>query len=309
MDDNFCSILTAVLFGRNIYDNVRKFLQFQLTVNVVAMFIVFAGACLFSEPPLTSTQMLWVNLIMDTFAALALATEPPHESILDRQPAQKSDAIVNAVMWRNIIGQSIYQIIVLLVLLFKGGQIFNVDFEQADPYYPTAQQVAENPTRGWIEQEPTNKVLMYTIIFQTFVFLQLFNQINSRKLGERQFNVFANFFNNWLFIFITILTFAVQWAAVQYGGRYFRAVPLTTEQNLWCAAIGFSCMFYGLFIKCIPARWFAWIRLEETEMEPEEEQVGLVASLKKSHTRSFVNVSKRSSTRRAKVDDDNYTLQ
>lgn len=84
MDDNFCSILTAVRYGRNIYDNVRKFLQFQLTVNVVAMFIVFAGACLFSEPPLTSTQMLWVNLIMDTFAALALATEPPSLAVLDR---------------------------------------------------------------------------------------------------------------------------------------------------------------------------------------------------------------------------------
>ena len=311
MDDNFCSILTAVLFGRNIYDNVRKFLQFQLTVNVVAMFIVFAGACLFSEPPLTSTQMLWVNLIMDTFAALALATEPPHESVLDRQPAQKSDAIVNAVMWRNIIGQSIYQIIVLLVLLFKGGEIFKVDYVQSDPFYPTAEQITENPTRGWIEQEPTEKVLMYTIIFQTFVFMQLFNQINSRKLGEREFNVFANFFNNWLFIFITILTFAVQIVAVQYGGRYFRAVPLTVEQNLWCAAIGFFCMFYGLFLKCVPASWFTWIRLEETEMEPEEEQVGIVASLKKSHTKNFsqVNLSKRSSTRRVKVDDDNYTLQ
>ena len=108
LDDNFCSILTAVRYGRNIYDNVRKFLQFQLTVNVVAMFIVFAGACIFSEPPLTSTQMLWVNLIMDTFAALALATEPPNPSVLDRKPAHKTDAIVNSVMWRNVIGQSIF---------------------------------------------------------------------------------------------------------------------------------------------------------------------------------------------------------
>ena len=87
MDDNFCSILVGVVYGRNIFDCVRKFLQFQLTVNIVAMFIVFAGACMFSEPPLTSTQMLWVNLIMDTFAALALATEPPNaEMVLDRQP-------------------------------------------------------------------------------------------------------------------------------------------------------------------------------------------------------------------------------
>ena len=155
MDDNFCSILTAVRFGRNIYDNVRKFLQFQLTVNVVAMFIVFAGACLFSEPPLTSTQMLWVNLIMDTFAALALATEPPSKTVLDRMPATKADMIVNPVMWRNIIGQSIFQIIILLVLLFEGGKFFNIDYEQSDPFYPTAEQVLANPDKGWIEQEPT----------------------------------------------------------------------------------------------------------------------------------------------------------
>ena len=108
LDDNFCSILTAVRFGRNIYDNVRKFLQFQLTVNVVAMFIVFCGACIFAEPPLTSTQMLWVNLIMDTFAALALATEPPSDTVLERMPSKKSDLIVNSVMWRNILMQSLY---------------------------------------------------------------------------------------------------------------------------------------------------------------------------------------------------------
>jgi Ca2+ transporting ATPase len=79
LDDNFASIVTAVKWGRNIYTNVRKFLQFQLTVNVVAMFIVFMGGVVVSDPPLTSVQMLWVNLIMDTFAALALATEPPSD--------------------------------------------------------------------------------------------------------------------------------------------------------------------------------------------------------------------------------------
>jgi len=107
-EDDFCSVITAIKYGRNIYDNVRKFLQFQLTVNVVAMFIVFAGALLLSEEPLTPVQMLWVNLIMDTFAALALATEPPNDSLLERQPARRTDKIVNNVMWRNIFGHAIY---------------------------------------------------------------------------------------------------------------------------------------------------------------------------------------------------------
>lgn len=100
------------------------------------MFIVFAGACIFNEPPLTSTQMLWVNLIMDTFAALALATEPPHADIRGL-PAKKSDMIVNEVMWRNIILQSVYQITWLLLLLFKGKDWFNIHYDDVDPLYPS----------------------------------------------------------------------------------------------------------------------------------------------------------------------------
>ena len=107
-NDDFCSIEVAIKYGRNIFDNVRKFLQFQLTVNVAALIIVFTGSVIFDDPPLTSVQMLWVNLIMDTFAALALATEPPNDALMDRQPASKTQKIVNAVMWRNIFGQGIY---------------------------------------------------------------------------------------------------------------------------------------------------------------------------------------------------------
>lgn len=108
LDDNFTSIVVALKFGRNVYDNVRKFLQFQLTVNVVAMFIVFFGSTILRETPLTAVQMLWVNLIMDTFAALALATEPPYDSILERQPYHKDAAIVTEIMWRNVFGHAIY---------------------------------------------------------------------------------------------------------------------------------------------------------------------------------------------------------
>lgn len=104
LDDNFRSIVTAVRWGRNIYTNVRKFLQFQLTVNVVAMFIVFLGGVVVADPPLTAVQMLWVNLIMDTCAALALATEPPSPNILEEPPYSRNELIVTAVMWRNIIG-------------------------------------------------------------------------------------------------------------------------------------------------------------------------------------------------------------
>lgn len=134
-DDNFCSVLTAVKYGRNIFDSVRKFLQFQLTVNVVAMFVVFSGACMFDDAPLTSVQMLWVNLIMDTFAALALATESPTDALFNRQPARRDDKIVDSVMWRNIFGHSVLQIIILLVILIWGQDIFNLSYEEGDPFF------------------------------------------------------------------------------------------------------------------------------------------------------------------------------
>jgi len=108
LDDNFNSMLTAVKWGRNIYANVRKFLQFQMTVNVVAMYLVFHGGVFFGDSPLTSVQMLWVNLIMDTFAALALATEPPREDILKDKPYQRKEQIVTETMWRNILAQSFF---------------------------------------------------------------------------------------------------------------------------------------------------------------------------------------------------------
>jgi magnesium-transporting ATPase (P-type) len=320
LDDNFCSILTAVRFGRNIYDNVRKFLQFQLTVNVVAMFIVFCGACIFAEPPLTSTQMLWVNLIMDTFAALALATEPPSDTVLERQPAKKSDLIVNAVMWRNILLQSLYQMTWLLLLLFLGKDWFSIEYDYTDPLYPTTAEINKRVANGlngdpetmWVEGEPTNKVTMYTIIFQAFVFLQLFNQINSRKLGERDFNVFSNFFNNWMFLFITVLTFGIQVVITQYAGRYMSVVPLTVEQNLWCLAIGASCLIYSIFTKFVPARWFAWIRLEEREQSSAEEPQNFLSTIKRQRTMgskaAISGRSQRQSTRKIKDGDDDYAL-
>lgn len=134
-NDDFNSIKTAVRYGRNIYDNVKKFLQFQLTVNVVAMFIVFSGSIIFEETPLNAVQMLWVNLIMDTLASLALATEPPAESIMLRQPSKKDDKIVDSTMWRNIMGQGIYQIITLMILLIWGRDWFNIPYSDSDPLY------------------------------------------------------------------------------------------------------------------------------------------------------------------------------
>ena len=104
LDDNFKSIVKAVMWGRNIYDNIRRFLCFQLTVNVVAVTVAIVGAAILKQSPLTAVQMLWVNLIMDTFASLALATEPPEKGHLKRKPHRRTEYIVSPIMWKHLFG-------------------------------------------------------------------------------------------------------------------------------------------------------------------------------------------------------------
>lgn len=108
LTNDFCSILVAIKFGRNVYDNVRKFLQYQMSVNIAAMVLVFFGSILMKDSPLTAVQILWVNLIMDTLGALALATEPPLDEIMEREPYAKNDPIMNDVMWRNVMISSLW---------------------------------------------------------------------------------------------------------------------------------------------------------------------------------------------------------
>jgi Ca2+ transporting ATPase len=116
IDNNFSSIVIAIIYGRNIYDNIRKFLQFQLSVNFCACILVFVCACIGNETPLTPIQMLWVNLIMDSLGSLALATEPPYDELLDRKPTKRNESIINGRMWKHIIMQSLIQIILLIAL-------------------------------------------------------------------------------------------------------------------------------------------------------------------------------------------------
>ena len=119
LDNNFSSIIIAIIYGRSIYENIRKFLQFQLTVNVCACVLVFICSCIGNETPLTSIQMLWVNLIMDSLGSLALATEPPYDSLLLKKPTKKNESIINGTMWKHIILQAFFEISLLLFLYTK----------------------------------------------------------------------------------------------------------------------------------------------------------------------------------------------
>ncbi|KAK9949133.1 hypothetical protein M0R45_004673 [Rubus argutus] len=155
LDDNFSTIVTVAKWGRSVYINIQKFVQFQLTVNIVALIVNFSSACLTGSAPLTAVQLLWVNMIMDTLGALALATEPPNNDLMKRPPVGKRQNFISNVMWRNILGQSFYQFTVLWLLQVKGESIFRLD-------------------------GPDSNVILNTLIFNTFVFCQVFNEISSR---------------------------------------------------------------------------------------------------------------------------------
>ncbi|XP_073208429.1 plasma membrane calcium-transporting ATPase 2 isoform X3 [Lepidochelys kempii] len=254
-DDNFSSIVKAVMWGRNVYDSISKFLQFQLTVNVVAVIVAFTGACITQDSPLKAVQMLWVNLIMDTFASLALATEPPTESLLLRRPYGRNKPLISRTMMKNILGHAVYQLTLIFTLLFVGEKMFKIDSGRNAP----------------LHSPPSEH---YTIIFNTFVMMQLFNEINARKIhGER--NVFDGIFRNPIFCTIVLGTFAVQIVIVQFGGKPFSCSPLQLDQWMWCVFIGLGELVWGQVIATIPTSRLKFLkeagRLTEKEEVPEED--------------------------------------
>ncbi|XP_003774744.1 plasma membrane calcium-transporting ATPase 3 isoform X4 [Sarcophilus harrisii] len=262
-DDNFSSIVKAVMWGRNVYDSISKFLQFQLTVNVVAVIVAFTGACITQDSPLKAVQMLWVNLIMDTFASLALATEPPTESLLLRKPYGRDKPLISRTMMKNILGHAIYQLTVIFTLLFAGEVMFDIDSGRNAP----------------LHSPPSEH---YTIIFNTFVLMQLCNEINARKIhGER--NVFEGIFSNPIFCSIVLGTFGIQIVIVQFGGKPFSCAPLTIEQWLWCLFIGIGELVWGQVIATIPTSQLKFLKeaghgpgkdeITDEEMAEDEEEI------------------------------------
>eukprot|EP00116_Pleurobrachia_bachei_P000491 sb/3460753/ len=229
-DDNFTSIVKACMWGRNVYDSISKFLQFQLTVNVVAVMLCFIGSCAHGDSPLRAVPMLWVNLIMDTFASLALATEPPTPELLNRRPYGRTKPLISRTMLKNIIGHTIYQLTIMLVILFYGTTIFDLKEANYDSKEPT--------THG-------------TILFNSFVWMQIFNEINSRKChGER--NVFKGFFNNYIFVVVILGTAAAQALIVEFGGQAFSCTGLNWWQWLVCLGIGAGELIWGQVVATIP---------------------------------------------------------
>ncbi|XP_010942801.1 calcium-transporting ATPase 10, plasma membrane-type isoform X1 [Elaeis guineensis] len=225
LDDNFSTIVTVARWGRSVYINIQKFVQFQLTVNVVALIVNFSSACLTGNAPLTAVQLLWVNMIMDTLGALALATEPPNEGLMKRAPVGRNGNFISNIMWRNILGQALYQFIVIWYLQAEGKGLFHLE-------------------------GPDSDLTLNTLIFNSFVFCQVFNEISSRDMEK--IDVFHGMLENYVFVAVITSTIIFQFVIVQFLGDFASTTPLTFKQWLFTVFIGFVGMPIAAAIKMIP---------------------------------------------------------
>lgn len=221
LDDNFASVVTVLRWGRCVYNNIQKFIQFQLTVNVAALAINFVAAVSAGKVPLTAVQLLWVNLIMDTLGALALATEKPTMELMDKEPVGRTKPLITNIMWRNLMAQAMYQIVILLTLQFKGESIFGVTSEVND-----------------------------TLIFNTFVLCQVFNEFNARKLEKK--NVFKGIHRSKLFLGIIGVTIVLQVVMVEFLKKFADTERLNWGQWGLCICLASISWPIGLVVKLIP---------------------------------------------------------
>ncbi|XP_078178069.1 calcium-transporting ATPase 10, plasma membrane-type-like [Carex rostrata] len=225
LDDNFSTIVTVAKWGRSVYINIQKFVQFQLTVNIVALVVNFSSACFTGDAPLTAVQLLWVNMIMDTLGALALATEPPNDELMKRTPVGRTGKFISNIMWRNIFGQALYQFVVMWYIQTNGMELFGLE-------------------------GPNATLKLNTILFNSFVFCQVFNEISSREMEK--IDVFMGILKNSVFMGVLLTTVIFQAIMIQFLGDFASTTPLTGLEWFVCVFLGFLGMPIAAIVKLIP---------------------------------------------------------
>lgn len=236
IDNSFRSIGRAVMWGRSLYQNIQRFILFQMTVNVVACLIVLVGAFYDTQSPLTVTQMLWVNLIMDTFAAMALASLPPNESVMRSKPRDRSAFIINRLMKWNIMSIGLLLTFILLAFyyLFENYDVVSLS-TLIDSDFPLQKQ------RGLSAYE-------ISLFFTIFVMLQFWNMFNARAIatGHSAFHEISSCRG---FVFIVVLIFFGQILIVELGGAMFNVVPLSISD--WLITVGATSLvlWIGEFVR------------------------------------------------------------
>ena len=312
IDNNFSSIVTAIIYGRNIYDNIRKFLQFQLSVNFCACLIVFICACIGNETPLTPIQMLWVNLIMDSLGSLALATEPPYEELLKRAPTKRSESIINGRMWKHISIQSLIQIIVLLILYLiapdfikeddlvrraenyvinycygkmPGGNdpdyiIYGTESKwsaddkivASDKKYCGSYEARQSLSVAFKEYSNVNGGTVHMTIIFNVFVIYTLFNQINCRMIDDSFNIFKRMQRSLLFPLITICEMGLQAIIVELGRNIFHVANDGLTGAQWGICFGFSAITFVVSIICKLIPLEKWIDQLLVSKEKEEEK-------------------------------------
>eukprot|EP01062_Namystynia_karyoxenos_P074557 TRINITY_DN714_c0_g2_i5.p1 TRINITY_DN714_c0_g2~~TRINITY_DN714_c0_g2_i5.p1 ORF type:complete len:1319 (+),score=396.72 TRINITY_DN714_c0_g2_i5:132-3959(+) len=267
LDNNFVSVVTACKWGRNVNDSIRKFLQFQFTVNVVLLIVTFVGAVYDmsrrdgdGSAPLAPVHLLWANLIMDTMAALALSTEKPHADnagpLMQRLPTYRSAPLIGRRMWRFVFGGAAFQLIVVMTLIFAGEDLFQC--RDPLPRLNVTSAVGGNGTAP-LDYAPAQKedweedvkTLHRTVIFNVFIYMQVFNWFHARKLYD-EINPFEGFDRSKLFLPIVLFTAGFQAFMVEVAQGFME----TTKPGglRWVAILGIAALMLpiGILVRFIP---------------------------------------------------------
>lgn len=282
INNDFQATVKAVLWGRNIYQNVKRFIQFQMTANFACLSLVLVSSLIYGEPPMNPVQLLWLNMVMDTFAAIALATERPQTKIIvEQRPIKLTDAVLSPEIWRQILGVSIYMFCVLMMMVFAGRSFWdNMDYNKTTPVMCTG---TADPKVGCGKGEIiSNKGVHYTIIFNTFMFMQYFNEINCRRVGQDEINVFRGFFSNLYFVVVVIASMAAQYFSTVYvGTNIFLKTRITSQQNGAAILFGALVLVISPLLKMTPKKWVEkvdLISIDETAKPEEDFTSGILSA-------------------------------
>lgn len=279
LDDSFTTIVKAVHWGRALYENIQRFLQFQLTINVSALVITFLGVLLFDvRAPFTVLQLLWINVIMDTFAAIALCSEPPRDGLMNHKPKRRDESIVTPAMLRNILLTGGFFVVIMLGLLllmkgspdhpgkFAGDGLWDVEAGASRVALPLDQLIKDangeyrvSETSSYVllrghAATASFTVLQVTLFFTIYVFFQVWNQVNCRSLSPNS-SGFKGLFANPTFLAIAGLTALGQILIVTFGGAIFKVQPL--DLQTWLIIIGStaSVVVFAEVVRCLTRLW------------------------------------------------------
>lgn len=262
MDDSFSSVVKAAEWGRNVFDNIQRFLQFQLTVNVNALFTVLISSLTTGETPLHAIQLLWVNLIMDSLAALALATEMPKPELLQRPPQNRNDHIVSRKMLKHIILMAVWMCIALFVFIFAGEYLI-LEPNKEYRFAPYEDSCCVFPGRGsdWngdplystiYEKTGGDTSRHMTWVFHFFVFMQIWNMVCSRKIHDEK-NIFEGMHKNFMFLAVWAIIVVGQ-IAISFSGKVFKLHPAGLDWQQHVTAMGFALSVFvvNFILKFLP---------------------------------------------------------